>query len=72
MAACTDDRGRVLLMDTASMCIVRIWKGYRDAHLGWLVAKGLNDSHVHPMTVSMEENLPQVPAFQAELDRCAN
>lgn len=38
LAACTDDKGRVLLVDTTINCIVRIWKGRRDAQLGWLVA----------------------------------
>lgn len=38
LAACTDDKGRVLLIDTTMNCIVRIWKGRRDAQLGWLVA----------------------------------
>eukprot|EP00892_Ulva_mutabilis_P006446 jgi/Ulvmu1/4173/UM019_0152.1 len=38
MAACVDEKGRVLLVDTASKCIIRVWKGYRDAHLGWVVA----------------------------------
>lgn len=39
LIACTDDKGRVLMIDTATNCIVRIWKGRRDAQLGWLVAR---------------------------------
>ncbi|KNC49545.1 uncharacterized protein AMSG_11890 [Thecamonas trahens ATCC 50062] len=36
IAALADGFGRVLLLDTSNLTIVRIWKGYRDAQLGWL------------------------------------
>lgn len=36
LAACTDDKGRILLVDLVSMCIVRAWKGYRDVQCGWI------------------------------------
>ena len=35
-AVLTDDFGRVLLVDTTNMLIVRIWKGYRSAQCGWI------------------------------------
>ncbi|XP_053191076.1 rab3 GTPase-activating protein non-catalytic subunit [Scomber japonicus] len=36
LAGVTDDFGRVTLMDLARGIAVRMWKGYRDAQLGWL------------------------------------
>jgi hypothetical protein len=36
LAACTDDKGRVLLLDTGNLCFLRTWKGYRDAQCAWL------------------------------------
>lgn len=36
LAAITDNFGRVLLMDTESGLIVRMWKGYRNAEIGWV------------------------------------
>ncbi|XP_073725839.1 rab3 GTPase-activating protein non-catalytic subunit [Misgurnus anguillicaudatus] len=36
MAAVTDDFGRVTLLDVARGIAIRMWKGYRDAQLGWL------------------------------------
>ena len=32
----TDAWGRVLLIDAAELLILRVWKGYRDAQVGWL------------------------------------
>ncbi|XP_074547611.1 rab3 GTPase-activating protein non-catalytic subunit isoform X2 [Halichoeres trimaculatus] len=36
LAGATDDFGRVTLLDLARGIAVRMWKGYRDAQLGWL------------------------------------
>jgi hypothetical protein len=36
LAACTDDKGRVVLVDSISKTILRSWKGYRDAQVGWV------------------------------------
>lgn len=36
LAAVTDDFGRVTLLDLARGIAIRMWKGYRDAQLGWL------------------------------------
>ncbi|KAI8465884.1 MAG: Rab3 GTPase-activating protein regulatory subunit N-terminus-domain-containing protein [Monoraphidium minutum] len=33
--AAADGLGRVLLVDGASMAVLRMWKGYRDAQCGW-------------------------------------
>lgn len=32
----TDATGRVLLLDAADATVLRLWKGYRDAQVGWL------------------------------------
>ncbi|KAL2944554.1 Rab3 GTPase-activating protein non-catalytic subunit [Bienertia sinuspersici] len=32
LAAITDSLGRILLLDTQALVVVRLWKGYRDAH----------------------------------------
>ncbi|KAK3563420.1 hypothetical protein QTP86_027791 [Hemibagrus guttatus] len=36
MAGVTDDFGRVTLLDLARGIAIRMWKGYRDAQLGWV------------------------------------
>ncbi|XP_037551139.1 rab3 GTPase-activating protein non-catalytic subunit [Nematolebias whitei] len=36
LAGVTDDFGRVTLLDLARGLAIRMWKGYRDAQLGWL------------------------------------
>ncbi|KAG2467603.1 RBGPR protein, partial [Polypterus senegalus] len=38
LAAVTDDFGRVLLLDVARGLAIRMWKGYRDAQVGWIQA----------------------------------
>lgn len=37
LAATADSLGRVLLYDLRTEAVVRIWKGLRDARLGWMV-----------------------------------
>ncbi|XP_006022403.1 rab3 GTPase-activating protein non-catalytic subunit isoform X2 [Alligator sinensis] len=36
LAAVTDDFGRVILLDVTRGLAVRMWKGYRDAQIGWI------------------------------------
>ncbi|CAN2387451.1 positive regulation of protein lipidation [Pristimantis euphronides] len=36
LAAVTDDFGRVILLDVGRGISIRMWKGYRDAQLGWM------------------------------------
>ena len=36
LAAAGDSLGRVLLIDTATLTVVRLWKAYRHAQLAWL------------------------------------
>lgn len=36
LAVLADTFGRLLLLDVASMILVNIWKGYRDAQCGWI------------------------------------
>ncbi|GCC23475.1 hypothetical protein chiPu_0001871 [Chiloscyllium punctatum] len=36
LAAVTDDFGRVTLLDVARGVAIRMWKGYRDAQVGWI------------------------------------
>ncbi|KAG8584444.1 hypothetical protein GDO81_008830 [Engystomops pustulosus] len=36
LAAVTDDFGRVILLDVGRGMAVRMWKGYRDAQVGWM------------------------------------
>ncbi|KAM9466592.1 rab3 GTPase-activating protein non-catalytic subunit [Clarias gariepinus] len=51
MAGVTDDFGRVMLLDVARGIAIRMWKGYRDAQLGWvqvLEAHGDRDMGTSP------------------------
>ncbi|ETV71215.1 hypothetical protein, variant 2 [Aphanomyces astaci] len=36
LALVPDTLGRILLIDTTSMLLIRLWKGYRDAQCGWM------------------------------------
>lgn len=36
LAICSDNYGRVLLLDVVQFVIVRMWKGYRNAQCGWI------------------------------------
>uniref|UniRef100_A0A8C3L9B8 RAB3 GTPase activating non-catalytic protein subunit 2 n=1 Tax=Chrysolophus pictus TaxID=9089 RepID=A0A8C3L9B8_CHRPC len=36
LAAVTDDFGRVILLDVTRGLAIRMWKGYRDAEVGWI------------------------------------
>uniref|UniRef100_A0A672MBD3 Rab3 GTPase-activating protein non-catalytic subunit-like n=1 Tax=Sinocyclocheilus grahami TaxID=75366 RepID=A0A672MBD3_SINGR len=51
MAGVTDDFGRVTLLDVARGIAIRMWKGYRDAQLGWVQvseARGERDLAISP------------------------
>ncbi|XP_069464692.1 rab3 GTPase-activating protein non-catalytic subunit [Ambystoma mexicanum] len=44
LAAVTDDFGRVILLDVGRGLAIRMWKGYRDAQVGWIqVSEDLHD-----------------------------
>ncbi|KAL7684647.1 putative rab3-GAP regulatory subunit, rab3GAP regulatory subunit [Plasmopara halstedii] len=36
LAAVADSLGRILLIDTLRMVVIRMWKGYRNAQCGWI------------------------------------
>ncbi|KAG3028365.1 hypothetical protein PC120_g4878 [Phytophthora cactorum] len=36
LAAVSDTLGRILLVDTSRMLVIRMWKGYRNAQCGWM------------------------------------
>ncbi|ETW01828.1 hypothetical protein, variant 1 [Aphanomyces invadans] len=36
LALVPDTLGRIFLIDTTSMLVIRLWKGYRDAQCGWM------------------------------------
>jgi len=36
LAAAADNLGRVLLIDTWTMTVIRLWKSYRNAQMAWL------------------------------------
>ncbi|XP_029316104.1 rab3 GTPase-activating protein non-catalytic subunit isoform X3 [Cottoperca gobio] len=51
LAGVTDDFGRVTLLDLARGIAIRMWKGYRDAQLGWLqVPEERGDREFSPST----------------------
>ncbi|XP_069392246.1 rab3 GTPase-activating protein non-catalytic subunit isoform X2 [Paralichthys olivaceus] len=51
LAGVTDDFGRVSLLDLARGIAIRMWKGYRDAQLGWLqVPEERSDREFSPPT----------------------
>lgn len=36
LAAVSDTLGRIMLIDTSRMMVIRMWKGYRNAQCGWM------------------------------------
>uniref|UniRef100_A0A667Y7Q3 RAB3 GTPase activating protein subunit 2 (non-catalytic) n=1 Tax=Myripristis murdjan TaxID=586833 RepID=A0A667Y7Q3_9TELE len=49
LAGVTDDFGRVTLLDLARGIAIRMWKGYRDAQLGWVqVSEGRGERESSP------------------------
>lgn len=45
LALATDAIGRVLMVDTRDLCVLRLWKGYRDAQCGWVTDVESGTSH---------------------------
>ncbi|XP_067901173.1 rab3 GTPase-activating protein non-catalytic subunit isoform X2 [Heterodontus francisci] len=53
LAAVTDDFGRVTLLDVARGVAIRMWKGYRDAQVGWIqVVEDLHEREAEKSTFS--------------------
>ncbi|KAM8810157.1 rab3 GTPase-activating protein non-catalytic subunit [Eudromia elegans] len=53
LAAVTDDFGRVILLDVTRGLAVRMWKGYRDAEIGWIQSvEDLNERETEKMDFS--------------------
>ncbi|OWZ17865.1 hypothetical protein PHMEG_0008132 [Phytophthora megakarya] len=46
LAAVSDTLGRILLVDTSRMLVIRMWKGYRNAQCGWM--QGSDGAHRPP------------------------
>jgi hypothetical protein len=40
-ALATDEQGRVLLLDASDLSVLRMWKGQRDATVGWLLVSDM-------------------------------
>ena len=58
----TDSFGRVLMLDSASGTLVWVWKGYRDAQCGWLVAVEGDDSSADLGTAATSSTLAKTSA----------
>ncbi|XP_054836638.1 rab3 GTPase-activating protein non-catalytic subunit isoform X1 [Eublepharis macularius] len=66
LAAVTDDFGRVLLLDVARGLAVRMWKGYRDAQVGWIqIVEDLHEREAEKMDFSPFGS-PQGPSRVAQ------
>ncbi|XP_072503902.1 rab3 GTPase-activating protein non-catalytic subunit [Notamacropus eugenii] len=53
LAAVTDDFGRVILLDVARGLAIRMWKGYRDAQIGWIqIVEDLHERESEKMDFS--------------------
>ncbi|CAI5770948.1 Uncharacterized protein PODLI_1B008190 [Podarcis lilfordi] len=66
LAAVTDDFGRVLLLDVARGLAVRMWKGYRDAQIGWIqIVEDLHEREAEKMDFS-PFGTPQGPSRVAQ------
>ncbi|RXM28773.1 Rab3 GTPase-activating protein non-catalytic subunit [Acipenser ruthenus] len=64
LAAVTDDFGRVILLDVARGLAIRMWKGYRDAQVGWIqVLEVLNERELDPRSAPPS---PQGPSRVAQ------
>uniref|UniRef100_A0A183BRB1 RAB3GAP2_N domain-containing protein n=1 Tax=Globodera pallida TaxID=36090 RepID=A0A183BRB1_GLOPA len=62
--AISDNLGRVLLINTRTRRIIRIWKGYRQARCAWIEAT--STSRTSPQKRALFFNGPRVSAFQVE------
>lgn len=45
LIACADTLGRVTLFDIRNESMIRIWKGLRDAYLGWYIDNNNSNNH---------------------------
>lgn len=64
LAAVTDDFGRVILLDVARGLAIRMWKGYRDAQVGWIqVVEVLHERELDPRSAPPS---PQGPSRVAQ------
>jgi hypothetical protein len=67
LSACADGFGRILLIDTKTQQVLRMFKGYRDAQVGWLHAPeygaegGQHDPHGRTVPIGPLEQLPLQP-----------
>lgn len=68
-ASC-DSLGRVLLMDARDLCVLRLLKGYRDAHVAWMSRNGPTLAILSPRRALVELHSPleskRLAAFQIE------
>jgi Rab3 GTPase-activating protein regulatory subunit N-terminus len=68
-ASC-DTLGRLLLMDSRDLCVIRMLKGYRDAHVAWLARNGPTLTVLSPRRALVELHNPleskRLAAFQVE------
>nr|XP_033792757.1 rab3 GTPase-activating protein non-catalytic subunit isoform X2 [Geotrypetes seraphini] len=66
LAAVTDDFGRVLLLDVGRGLAIRMWKGYRDAQVGWIqMTEDLHERETEKVTFS-PLGTPQGPCRVAQ------
>ncbi|XP_060128975.1 rab3 GTPase-activating protein non-catalytic subunit [Zootoca vivipara] len=66
LAAVTDDFGRVLLLDVTRGLAVRMWKGYRDAQIGWIqIVEDLHEREAEKVDFS-PFGTPQGPSRVAQ------
>lgn len=68
-ASC-DSLGRVLLMDARDLCVLRLLKGYRDAHVAWMSRNGPTLAILSPRRALVELHSPleskRLAAFRIE------
>ncbi|GAB4818165.1 hypothetical protein N2152v2_005211 [Parachlorella kessleri] len=61
LAACCDNLGRVLLVDTAATLVIRMLKGYRDAQVAWLLGPaGLQQRRRHRHSSRQQQHQQQL------------
>lgn len=62
LAAAADSIGRVLLVDSASLAVLRIWRAYRNAQLAWLLLPSqCADSQPGPAAQPVPASGPHAP-----------
>uniref|UniRef100_A0A7N6BAM3 RAB3 GTPase activating protein subunit 2 (non-catalytic) n=1 Tax=Anabas testudineus TaxID=64144 RepID=A0A7N6BAM3_ANATE len=63
LAGVTDDFGRVTLLDLARGNAIRMWKGYRDAQLGWLQVPEEQSDWEFSMSASLQQRVRRHALF---------